>query len=336
MHLIQNLPKEQFSLWEQMKFYHGALPKPLYDILDTNGIETYPIKILQQEFPETKTVTFIRHFESKYNEYKQLIKSNPIYQQFIQESDTTKKEKLAEALASDFFQNVGIDYETPLSETGHQQGEKVWKIYAKLIQQHPQLFPDIIYVSPYLRTRLTAYYFFKHIEDLELDFEKLINEEKLEDLIIGKFKGKEFAIKIDERIRERDHGSNVIPSFIREFEQEKGNYRNLLSKEQNEQVYYFTAPEGGESQVQTNARAKLFGKDVFNKEYNNILVFSHHLAIIWTLLSIFGGSFQTFYKLNELRKPANGSLTILSQIPKTEKGSENQFRIAGYNLSLEE
>lgn len=320
-----------------MKFYHGALQQPLYDILDANGIEHFPIKILQQEFPETKTITFVRHLESKYNEYKELIKNNPIYQQFIEEKNIEKKSELAEQLATNFFQNVGIDYETELSTLGHQQGEKIWKIYAKLIAQHPELFPDIIYVSPYLRTRLTTHYFLKDIQGLDIDFEKLTNEDKLEDLIIWTFQGKEFAIKIDERIRERDHGSNVVPSFIREFKQEKNWYRSLLNKQQNEQVHYFTAPEWGESQVQTNARAKLFWKDIFAKEeYKNILVFSHHLTIIGTLLSIFGGSFQTFYKLNELRKPANGSLTILSQIPKTEKGSENKFRIAGYNLSLEE
>jgi hypothetical protein len=36
-----------------------------------------------------------------------------------------------------------------------------------------------------------------------------------------------------------------------------------------------------------------------------------------------------------LRRPANGSLTVFSQIPKTQKWDENKFRIAGYNLSLE-
>jgi broad specificity phosphatase PhoE len=255
----------------------------------------------------------------------------------MQESDLQKKEQLAELLASDFFNTVWIDYETGLSETGHQQGEKIGKIYAQLINQYPTFFPDIIYISPYLRTRLTAYYFLKNIQGLTVEFEKLINEDKLEDLIIGNFNGKDFSIKIDERIRERDHWSNIAPSFLREFKQEKDWYRKLLSEQQNEQVHYFTAPEWGESQVQTNARAKLFWKDIFAKEeYKNILVFSHHLTIIGVLLSIFGGSFQTFYKLNELRRPENGSLTLLSQIPKTEQGSEHKFRISWYNLSLED
>jgi len=99
-----------------MKFYYGALQKSLHEILDTNTIETYPFKIIQQEFLETRTITFLRHFESKYNEYKQLIKENPIYQQFHSETDLTKKEQLAAILVADFFKNIGIDYETELSK----------------------------------------------------------------------------------------------------------------------------------------------------------------------------------------------------------------------------
>jgi hypothetical protein len=41
-----------------------------------------------------------------------------------------------------------------------------------------------------------------------------------------------------------------------------------------------------------------------------------------------GGSFQTFYQLNEFRKPENGSFTILSEISETDAGKENKFRIA--------
>jgi broad specificity phosphatase PhoE len=176
---------------------------------------------LQKEFPETRNIIFVRHLESKYNEYKQLIKQDSIYIEFIQEQNREKKEQLAQKLLSNFFETVGIDYETDLSSVGHKQGEKIGKLYAKLIQQHPELFPDIIYVSPYLRTRLTANYLLKNIEGLKMNLDQLTKEEQLQDLIIGKFYEKEFVLKIDERIRERDHGLNVSPSFLREFQQEK-------------------------------------------------------------------------------------------------------------------
>jgi len=337
MRLVQNLPKTEINTWEHMKLYLGALQKPLKEILDQNNIETYFNKLIQKEFPETRTITFIRHLESKYNEYKELIKKNPKYKQFNSEKDKKAKEELAQFLMKDFFEKVGIDYETDLSAQGHIQGEQLSKVYSKLIKQHPEIFPDIIYISPYLRTRLTANYLLKNIEGLDIDLNKLTDEDKLEDLIIGSFNNKAVTIKIDERIRERDHWSNISPSFLREYYGDKNGYRSLLTEKQNEKVHYYTAPEGGESQVQTNARAKTFLDTIYKKEeYQNIMVISHHLTIIWALLSIFWGSFQSFYTLNELRKPQNGSFTTITQIPETEAGQENKFRVSGYNLSLTE
>jgi broad specificity phosphatase PhoE len=295
------------------------------------------MKILTTQYPETRTITFMRHLESKYNEYKELIKTDPHYQQFLQETNGEIKEELAHILMKDFFENVGIDYETQLSSQGHQQGEKIGKLYATLVHQHPEIFPDIIYISPYLRTRLTAHYLLKEIEGLDIDFEKLTDEKKLTDLILGEYQGKQIAIKIDERIRERDFGANIAPSYIRNYISEKGNYADLLSEKQRDKMQYYTAPQGGESQSQVNERTKNFLTHIYDKEeYKNILIVSHHLAIISTLLSIFGGSFESFHQIDTLWKPKNGSFTFLSQIPETERGRENKFRISGYNLSLEE
>ena len=194
---------------------------------------------------------------------------------------------MADILLRDFFEQVGIDYETDLSTQGEIDGERFGKCYAKLINQYPELFPDVICISPYLRTRRTAHYFLKDVEGLDIDMDQLINEEKLEDLIIGSFKGKEVCIKIEERIRERDFGSNIAPSYLRDFYGEtKGN--ELLTKLQKDKMYYFTAPVGGESQIQDNARVKDFLNSMrARKEYNNVLAFTHHLTMISALLSVF-------------------------------------------------
>ncbi|MCF7835102.1 histidine phosphatase family protein [Candidatus Gracilibacteria bacterium] len=337
MRLVPNLPKEGFQSSPNMKLYVGGLQKPLLDILDMEKFQQLPINIINDNIPETRRITFIRHLESKYNEYKELIKSNPDYQEFMTTTDISRKKELAMILLKDFFAEVGIDYETGLSSQGHEDGEVLSKLYAQLIKSNPEIFPDLIYISPYIRTRTTAHYLLKNIEGLDIDFDKMIDENKLEDLIIGSFNGKDIAIKMDERIRERDHGANVAPSFIRDFRDGEKGFHDLLSKLQREKVYYHTAPAGGESQVQTNARAKEFLLRNFEKnKFGNMMVVSHHLTMIGALLSIFGGSFQTFYKLNDLRRPANGSFTMLSQIPKTEVGEENKFRVSAYNLSLQE
>ena len=55
----------------------------------------------------------------------------------------------------------------------------------------------------------------------------------------------------------------------------------MLQEKQREKIYYYTAPAGGESQVQTNARAKEFLLEMYTKhKFKNIQVHSHHLVII--------------------------------------------------------
>lgn len=336
MRLVPHLPKDWFIAWPNIKFYVGSLQKPIFDILDMETFNQSPGNIIYEKIPDTKHITFVRHLESKYNEYKEIIKSDPQYNEFMTTEDISRKKELAPLLLQDFFRAVGIDYETWLSQKWHQQGEQISKTYAELIKKSPELFPDLICVSPYVRTRLTAHYFLKNIWWLDIDFDKLIDEGQLEDLIVWSFNNKDVVIKIDERIRERDHGSNIAPSFIRDFYDWEKSFHDLLTKEQREKIYYYTSPAGGESQVQTNARAKEFLLRHYEQNKpKNIQVFSHHLTEIWALLSIFWGSFQIFYRLNEMRKPANGSLTVLSQIPKTHVGQENKFRVSAYNLSLE-
>jgi hypothetical protein len=239
-------------------------------------------------------------------------------------------------LLKDFFAKVGTDYSTWLSKQWHEDWEKLSILYAQLIKQNPELFPDLIYVSPYVRTRRTTYYQLRKVEWFDLDFDKLINEDNLEDLILWSFKGKEVAIKIDERIRERDHGSNVAPYFIRNFINSDESY-DLMSPMDIEKIHFFCSPIWWESQCQTTARVKEFLEKNFEEDkFKNIQVSSHHLAILSGLLSIFRWTFATFHKLNELWQPANGSFTMISQIPETKAGKKNKFRVSWYNLSLEE
>ncbi len=336
MHLVPNPPLEGFKKSPNIKLYVGWLQKPLIDILDMEKFQQLPVNIAYDKIPKTRHITIVRHQHSRYNEYSDLIQKTPEFAEFMASQNIARKHELADIFLEDFIRTIGIDYDTQLSTKWHQDWETLGKNYAQLIKQSPELFPDLIYVSPYVRTRRTTYHQFRHIEGLDMDIEKLINEEELEDLIIWSFEGKDIAIKIDERIREREHGSNMVPGFIRKFLIWEKKVFRLLDKMQKEKIYYFTSPDGGESQAQTNARSESFLNRIQEKKkFENIYIESHHLTEIWALLSIFGWSFQTFYKLNELWKPANGSFTVLSQIPKTQKWEENKFRVSAYNLSLE-
>jgi 3'-phosphoadenosine 5'-phosphosulfate sulfotransferase (PAPS reductase)/FAD synthetase len=85
--------------------------------------EQLPANIIDTKTPNTRYITFVRHLESKYNEYKILVKSNPDYQEFMNTNEKigenndikiklARKNELAHVLLKDFFQEVGIDYET--------------------------------------------------------------------------------------------------------------------------------------------------------------------------------------------------------------------------------
>lgn len=95
-----------------MKLYIGSLQKPLLDILDMEKIQQLPIHIVPDTIEKTRHITFIRHLESKYNEYKELVNSNPDYHEFMKTDDIKRKNELAQILLKDFFVQVGIDYET--------------------------------------------------------------------------------------------------------------------------------------------------------------------------------------------------------------------------------
>jgi hypothetical protein len=75
----------------------------------------------------------------------------------------------------------------------------------------------MIIVSPYLRTRITAYYFLKNIANLDMPIDKLIDPASIDDMIVGSFQGKDIVLQLSDEVRERDHGSDVVPSYLRKY-----------------------------------------------------------------------------------------------------------------------
>jgi len=71
-----------------------------------------PVNIVDNKIPDTNRITFVRHLESKYNEYKETIKNDSHYQEFMTTKSIKRKNELVEVLMKDFFTKVGIDYKT--------------------------------------------------------------------------------------------------------------------------------------------------------------------------------------------------------------------------------
>jgi hypothetical protein len=71
-----------------------------------------PVHIVDNKIPETHRITFVRHLKSNYNEYKETIPHDPLYQDFMTTKNIKRKDELVEILMKDFFSKVGIDYKT--------------------------------------------------------------------------------------------------------------------------------------------------------------------------------------------------------------------------------
>ena len=348
--LEQKIPSPEFQAGPNMKLYPTALQDELFDLLDQDIVSNMSINTIFENMETTNNIIFVRHLESKYNEYKNKVIKTGNYKKFQEATNQEEKLKVAEQLLWEFFQEVWIDYATDISEEGKKQGEELGRNYAKLIAEKPALFPTRIYVSPYLRTKKTCHYMLKYVEWLDLDIDILIDPDNMMDMVIGKFQWKEVILKMDDRIRERDHGKNIAPTFLKKTI-EWNNLENFGAEKlpymQKQQLWYYTNPAWWESQVEVSQRIKSFLKSIKLKlmlweikeekdKHNQVLVVSHHLAIIAAVQSVFGWTFNTFFQLDKYWKPNNWSITILSQIPETQSGQKDRIRVWAYNMMLKD
>lgn len=332
-------PTKSFeNYWPHVKMYPGSMGDEILSLLENESLNNLQINQINTQTNHTQQIILVRHLESKYNEYKKTIKEDPRYKNFLQETDDSIKKELALLLLEDFRQNVGVDYTTDISKQGHEQWEMFWKLYADFIRQNPSFFPSLIVVSPYLRTRLTAHYFLKYVEGLDVDFDALVHKDssRLRDMIIGSFHGNEVIIQLRDEVRERDHGSDVAPSYLRKYIDSLDPFRRTteLSDDELWQIHYYTAPSGGEAQVAVNARIKnyLYSLTSGSDYHKSIMIFTHHLAILWALNTIYKWSINTFQDLDKYWKPSNGSLTVLSKLQETETGQRDKLRVSWYNM----
>lgn len=330
------LPNKNFEPGPNMKLYPWALNKALFDALNKETFKWININQVWNIIPNCKNILFIRHLESMYNEYKRIIKKDSRYTKFQNTIDKEKKQELAIILLKEFREQVWLDFPTWISKIWHQQWEINWKLFAKLIANNSQLMPTLIIISPYFRTRLTAHYFLKYIKWLDLNIDKLIDPNNRQDMIIWKFMWREIKIKLNDRVRERDHGSDVAPSYLRDYLETLSPFspKSFLSEDEWDIAYYYNAPTGWESQVQVNDRIKLALESMSRESDQNIAVFSHHIAILAVLNNIFAWAINTYFNLDKNWKPDNASITVVSQIKKTQSGQKNRFRVSAYNLKL--
>jgi broad specificity phosphatase PhoE len=248
------------------------------------------------------TLILIRHDTSAYNNLKVKKTGDPIYEEFIKEyeKDSTSEiaKKLAVVIKEKFSLGTG-DADTPLAD---EEGQKAYETGLNLRKEGTPI-PDVIFVSPYKRTRLT-------FEHLKRGWPELANVKVYE----------------DERVREQEHGLSVIYSDYRVF--------NILHPEQKklydlEGPYWYRFPQGENiPDVRTRNRSWMTSltRDFAEKK---VMVITHHLNILALRANLERMGADEFMDLDNNDKPINCGVTLYKGYP--ELGKEGHIKLEFYN-----
>lgn len=242
-----------------------------------------------------------------YNALKQAKEADPRYQEFKKaynqrDRDPETARELAQQLIADrtFVLEFG-DHDTPLSEQGHRQARTTGAKLSEKIK-----LPDVVFVSPYLRTRQT-----------------------LGSMAVGWPELGEVKTVEEERIREQEHGLALIYNDWRIF--------NIMHPEQDQLrklqgSYWYQYPQG-ESVPQVRERDRSF-KNTLTRDYNdqNILVVAHHLQILAARANQERFGAEEFIRLDHEEKPVNCGVTIYRG--DTDQGADGRLILDTYNEKL--
>ncbi len=265
------------------------------------------------------SLTLVRHAESEYNALKEEKKKIPEWKPFTklfdkgQQSDTFIDDvlenrwpspelvQLAESIHRQIRESFGpfSDFTTPITENGRWQAMQT----GKALREMTEKAPDVVYISPYLRTRQT--------------YEEILSQwPALRDAPVVE----------EERIREQEHGLSTLYNDWRIFSV-KHPEQAALHKQMG--PYYWRHPQG-ESVCDVRERGRDF-LGMLTREHANEDVFAvtHHLTILSTRANLERWGQAEFIDEDENRKPFNCGVTIYKGKP--EEGKNGRLVRKEYN-----
>lgn len=244
----------------------------------------------------------IRHAQSEYNALKDKKKNNFVYIKFLELWENDPDSQEAKDLAKEVQRKFALgcsDYETPLDSIGRGQALRA----GSNLRKAEICEPDIIYVSPYRRTR----------ETLEL-------------IIKGWPELREVKIIEEERIREQEHGLSLLYNDWRVFYVLHPEQRRLHDLEGS---YWYRHPQG-ENVADVRLR-NLSWLTTLTREFSEkrIMAITHHLNILATRANLERLSVEEFIRLDEEEKPLNCGVTLYKGYPRL--GKEGRFKLEFYS-----
>lgn len=253
------------------------------------------------------SLTLIRHGESAYNALKAIKEADPLYQEFKAnyydpDSDPEAVRVLAERVhESGLLKPKFSNQNTPLTERGWLQAEETGRKLSSLID-----LPDVVFVSPYLRTRCTH-------EGLVKGWPEL---------------GGVTAIE-DDRIREQEHGDSEMFGDSRIYFA-----LNPLQRQRYELEgpYWYRYP-GGKSVADVKDTFRLH-LSMLTREYagQNVLDVTHHLTKLATRSVLERIPDDEFIRIDNEEKPVNCGVTIYRGYP--DLGKDGKLLLDLYNQQL--
>lgn len=248
----------------------------------------------------------IRHGQSVYNVLRDKKKLDPEYRKFVRafDKDYTSEDTrfLAQIMRKKYESGVS-DYDTPLTFAGKKQAESL----GSKILAYAGYSPDVVFVSPYLRTRQT----YQHMR-----FTMGIDRTN-------------WPVVYDDRIREQEHGLSLLYSDWRIF-QTIHSEQKLLRDLQG--PYWYQFPQG-ESVSMVRDRIRSF-MTMLVREYAGarVWVVSHHLTKLSIRANLERLSPEQFIYKDDYEKPINCGVTQYEGDPK--KGKDGKLVLVDYNLKL--
>ncbi len=257
------------------------------------------------KWPETLTV--VRHGESAYNALKKAREQDPRYADFKRAFNRRRKnpevaKAMAEELVRDGTFSLGVgDHDTPLSEKGHEQARITGKKLAKMID-----LPDVIFVSPYERTRET-------LASMATAWPEL----------------GEVKVVEEERLREQEHGTALLYNDWRIFQLMHPEQEILRDREG---PYWYRYPQGENVPDARERNRSLLGTTTRDYSDKDVMWVGHHLSILSTRANLERFGADEFIRLDDEEKPVNCGVTIYRGDP--DLGQNGRLVLDVYNQQL--
>lgn len=245
-------------------------------------------------------LTLIRHDVSAYNQMKCAKQTNEDYQKFVEQFEKDCESPITKALAQEAWDIYALgkgDHNTPLANDGI-QARKVGESLRKELE-----LPDVIFVSPYLRTKETLRMLMEGWPELE-------------------------SVKVveEERIREQEHGLAILYNDWKIFYSMYPEQKKLFDLEGD---YWYRWPQG-ENVPDVRMRVRSWF-DTLVRDYSDkkVLVVTHHLTILSLRAALERMSAEEFLALNKTEKPINAGVTKYKGDP--DQGKDGKLLLEYYN-----